>query len=114
MTGDIGGSTPFMPPEQITDFRNVAPAADQYSAAATLYFLLTGFPVYDLPRDVPKQLLMILQDPIIPLNERRNDLPKILVNVIDKALKRDPAKRFASVSEFAAELKAACKPNPGL
>jgi serine/threonine-protein kinase len=36
-----------MPPEQVRDFRSVRPAADQYSAAATLYPLLTGKPLYD-------------------------------------------------------------------
>ena len=110
MTGDIGGSTPFMPPEQITDYRNVSPAADQYSAAATLYYLLSGAFVYDLPRDVSKQLLMILQAPVVPLDQRRTDLPKALINVIHKALKRDPASRFSSAGEFAAALKACCRP----
>lgn len=71
---DIGGATPFMPPEQTTDNHNVAPAADQYS----LYYLLTESFVYELPRDVAKQLPMILQDPIVPLDQRRDDLPKSL------------------------------------
>ena len=110
MTGDIGGSTPFMPPEQITDYRNVSPAADQYSAPATLYYLLSGAFVYDLPRDVSKQLLMILQAPVVPLDQRLTDLPKALINVIHKALKRDPASRFSSAGEFAAALKACCRP----
>jgi len=37
MQGDVGGTPRYMPPEQVTHFRNVKPAADQYSAAATLY-----------------------------------------------------------------------------
>ena len=105
MTGDIGGSTPFMPPEQITNYRNVEPSADQYSAAATLYYLLTGAFVYEHPRDVPKQLLMILQDSIVPLEKRRRDLPASLVKVIHKALSRDPSARYSSASEFAAALR---------
>src|SRR2546421_8925055 len=36
-----GGTPSFMPPEQVTDFRGVKPTADQYAAAATLYFLVT-------------------------------------------------------------------------
>ena len=37
MLGDTGGTLPYMPPEQITHYRDASPAADQYSAAATLY-----------------------------------------------------------------------------
>ena len=47
MTGSSGGTPSFMPPEQVTDFRSVKPAADQYGAAATLYHLLTNRPLYD-------------------------------------------------------------------
>jgi serine/threonine protein kinase len=42
LTG-IGAGTPgFVAPEQARDFRGVGPPADQYSAGATLYCLLTG------------------------------------------------------------------------
>ena len=41
-----------MPPEQITHFRDVGPAADQYAAAATLYTLLTDARTHDFPEDV--------------------------------------------------------------
>jgi serine/threonine protein kinase len=42
LQNELGGTAAYMPPEQITDFRNVRPTADQYSSAATLYRLLTG------------------------------------------------------------------------
>ena len=47
MQGEVGGTPAFMAPEQVTHYRDVKPAADQYSAAATLYYLLTGQYVYD-------------------------------------------------------------------
>ncbi len=100
MTGEIGGSTPFMPPEQITNYRNVEPFADQYSAGATLYYLLTGKHVYDIPREIPKQLLMILQDPIVPILSRRSDLPPLLVEIIERSLARNPSARFPSAAVF--------------
>lgn len=100
MTGDIAGSTPFMPPEQITNYRNVEPFADQYSAGATLYYLLTGKHVYDIPREIPKQLLMILQDPIVPILSRRSDLPPSLVEIIERSLARNPSARFPSAAVF--------------
>ena len=41
LQGETGGTPAFMAPEQVTHYRQVRPAADQYSAAAALYKLLT-------------------------------------------------------------------------
>ena len=100
MTGDIGGTTPFMSPEQITAFRDSKPAVDQYAAAATLYYLLTKQFVYDLPKELPKQLLMILQDDPVSVLQRRQDLPRPLAAAIHRGLAREPDDRFANVTAF--------------
>jgi serine/threonine-protein kinase len=100
MTGAVGGTTAFMAPEQITAFRESKPSVDQYAAAATLYFLLTKYFVYDLPKELSKQLLMILQDDPVPITQRRSDLPAALVDAIHRALTREPADRFPDVAEF--------------
>jgi serine/threonine-protein kinase len=104
MTGDIGGTVAFMPPEQITEYREAKPASDQYAAAATLYNLLTGAYVYDLPKEFQKQLLLILNNDPVPITKRRRDLPSGLVQVIHKALGREPEDRFADVTEMKAAL----------
>ncbi|HMF19139.1 MAG TPA: ECF-type sigma factor [Gemmataceae bacterium] len=98
MTGDVGGTTAFMPPEQIINFREAKPATDQYSAAATLYQLLTGRYVHDLPREFEKQLLVILEQDPVPIQKRRPDIPKGLAGVIHRALAREPGKRYADVA----------------
>jgi serine/threonine-protein kinase len=100
MTGDVGGSAGFMPPEQITSYREAKPAADQYAAAATLYNLLTGKHVYDMPREIHKQFAQILNEPPVPILTRRSDLPPALAEVVHKALAREPEQRFADVAEF--------------
>ena len=46
---ECGGTAPFMAPEQINDFCGTKPPADQYSAAAALYNLLTDRFIYDFP-----------------------------------------------------------------
>jgi serine/threonine-protein kinase len=97
MMGDVGGTLAFVAPEQLTHFRDAKPAVDQYSAAATLYTLLTQRFVYDLPREAEKRLLMILQDDPVPLASRRAGLPPKLVQAVHRALARDPADRFADV-----------------
>ena len=105
MTGEIGGTAPFMPPEQITNYRKVEPAADQYSAAATLYYLLTKQHVYNFPREPAQQLLMILQEPPVRIDLRRASLPKKLAEIIQKALSRSPGDRFPDITSFQKELR---------
>ena len=99
-TGNIGGTLPYMAPEQITHYRDVTPAADQYSAAATLYHLLTRRHPYDFPKEVAKQLLMVLQESPRPIQEHRSELSDKLAVVIHKGLARIPAERFADVEAF--------------
>jgi hypothetical protein len=100
MSGDIGGTVAFMAPEQITHYREARPPVDQYAAAATLYNLLTAQYIYDLPREFPKQLALILNEDAVSIRKRRPDLPEGLATVIHRALSRVPNNRFNDVREF--------------
>jgi serine/threonine-protein kinase len=105
ITGHIAGTSGFMAPEQITDFRKVRPAADQYATGALLYFLLTGKKVYDFPREIQNQLLMSLQDKPISIRARREDIPSALAAIVDRALERSPGDRFPDVGAMREALK---------
>jgi serine/threonine-protein kinase len=105
MQGEVGGTPAFMAPEQVTHYRDVRPAADQYSAAATLYTLLTNRPTHDLPGNVAAQLVHVATEPPVPIADRRPDLPAGLANVIHKALSREPGDRFPDIAAFRAELR---------
>jgi serine/threonine protein kinase len=109
MMGDIGGTPTFMPPEQITHFREAKPAADQYAASATLYNLLTGKHVYDFSSNPTGQMLMILQDEPVPIQSRRSDIPKELAEVIHRALAKEPGNRFAGAKEMRRALLKYCQ-----
>ncbi len=101
MMGDIGGSIPYMAPEQITDYRHAYPPADQYAAAATLYHLLTRRYAFDLDKTAGHQnFAKILCEKPVPIRERRPSIPRPLAKAIHRALKRDPEKRFPSVADF--------------
>ena len=100
LQGDIGGTIAFAAPEQITQFRETLPASDQYSAAATLYMLLTGRCIYDFPAALNGQVLMVIQEDPIPIQSRRPDLPDDLSKIIHRALNRDPASRYPDVSSM--------------
>jgi serine/threonine-protein kinase len=96
MSGQPGGTPAFMPPEQVRDFRSAKPTADQYAAAATLYYLLTGQHVYERVSSMMEFLACILKDEPIPLRSPASHppLPGRLGPILRRALARDPAQRY--------------------
>lgn len=100
MTGEVVGTTAFMAPEQITHARDVKPWSDQYSAAATLYYLLTNNLPYDLPESAPQTPAVILTTEPVPVRQRRNEVPAELAAVIGRALSREPERRFENLIAF--------------
>jgi len=104
MQGEVGGTPAFMAPEQVTHFRHVKPAADQYAAGATLYNLLTDRYPHDLPKDVGRRLVHIITESVVPVRTRRADLPAALAEAIHRALGREPGDRFPDVTAFRSAL----------
>ena len=98
--GDIGGTLPFMPPEQLSNFRTAQPPADQFAAAATLYNLLTGKFLHDFQNVFERNLLMVLEGTPVPVLVRRPDLPEGLAAAIDRATAREPGDRFPTAAAF--------------
>ena len=97
MMGDLGGTLAYMPPEQITEFREVKPAADQYAAGRDAVQPADRARwIYDLPRELQDQIPMILQDDPVPIRSRRPEIPEPWPRS-STALAREPEARFADV-----------------
>lgn len=105
MQGEVGGTPAFMAPEQVTHYREVKPTADQYSAAATLYTMLTNRTTHDLPKDLGAQIAHLVTAAPVPIAERKPDIPAKLAEVIHKALSREPEDRYPDALAFRRELK---------
>jgi hypothetical protein len=75
-------------------------AADQYSAAATLYTLLTGRHLFDFGAAGVPAMVLVLQEEPIPIRQRRADLPEELAAAIHRALAKKPEARFPDVRAF--------------
>lgn len=106
MTGEVRGTLRFAPREQLLDSKRVPCASDVWSIAATLYFLLT----LELPREEyadQSDLEAALENPIVPIRERRPELPERLARCIDRALSIEIAARPRDGAELLAELRAA-------
>ncbi len=102
-TGRFIGSPLYAAPEQLLG-HELDGRADIYAAGATLYALLTGEPPHTAD-DLGELIARILSEPATPPRERRAQIPQRLQDVVLRALSKDPAKRFATASEFAAALQ---------
>jgi len=105
--GALGGTLPYMPKEQLLDFKYVKPPADIYALGATMYRLLTGC----FPRDYREGenwVLMSLEQPIVPLRQREagRALPAALCKVIEQALEPDVKQRFQTAEAMRRALEA--------
>lgn len=105
--GEYAGTPPFMPKEQILDFRYVKPVSDIFSIGATFYHLLTGELVYDY-RHGTDPIAVILEGKVVPIGRRR-DLPKKLAAAIDKAISPEPKDRYQTAAEMKNALEKAIR-----
>jgi eukaryotic-like serine/threonine-protein kinase len=105
-SGDVSGTVPYMAPEQVLDFKNVKPPADLYSMGATLYFLLTGQLAYRFKPNV-EPLVTIIEDPIVPIRERKATIPVKVAEVVERAMRKDPAQRYHTADEMREALRTA-------
>jgi eukaryotic-like serine/threonine-protein kinase len=102
-TGTVLGTSNYLSPEQASG-QPVTPATDVYSLGVVLYELLTG----DVPfpgENFVAVAMKHINEPPPDLTERRPDVPLRLVAAVERALEKDPSRRFQSMGEFGAELR---------
>jgi serine/threonine protein kinase len=108
-SGEMRGTVPFMPPEQMLDFKTVTPLADLYATAATLYYLLTCQYMYDEHGSGGGDLIrMLLEETPVPIRSRREEISPALADVIGKCLARDPKDRYPDATSMRKALKRFC------
>jgi len=103
-TGTVLGTSEYLAPEQASG-EPVSPATDEYSLGVVLWELLTGEVPFTGENFVAVALRHV-NEPPPKLREHRPDLPPRLAAAVERALVKDPARRFSSMSAFAAELRA--------
>jgi eukaryotic-like serine/threonine-protein kinase len=101
-TGDLLGTLRYMPPEAFegkTDARG-----DVYSLGLTLYELLAMRPAFG-EKDRNKLIKQVTTGEPTPLEKARRDVPRDLVTIIQKAIAREPSRRYATAEELATDLQ---------
>jgi serine/threonine protein kinase len=105
-TGDFKGTPYYVSPEQAMSGRaEMDRRSDVYSLGVTLFELLTLRRPFEGSTALEVFGRIVHKTPLDPaaLNP---DLPADLVNVMLKAMDRDPDRRYASAAEFAEDLRA--------
>jgi len=98
----IAGSPSYMSPEQIRG-DEISSVSDLYSLGAVMYELLTGFrPIRG--STLGKLLNQIVSATPPPIHTLRDDVPEELEEAVNRALQKDPMKRYADGGELAAQL----------
>ncbi|TQV67981.1 serine/threonine protein kinase [Exilibacterium tricleocarpae] len=97
-TGDIMGSPLYMSPEQLRGDK-VSRSADIFSLGVTMYQLLTGRLPFQSD-NLANLTYRIIHENHKAVREWRSSLPTSATRIINKALQKNPAKRFATAAEM--------------
>lgn len=108
-TGQIIGTPHYISPEQ-AEGQPATPASDIYALGVVLYECLAGERPFNRDTAIQVALAHLREEPP-PLGVT---VPARLRAIVDKALAKDPAERFASATDMAAALRGGAAPGLGL
>ena len=104
-SGEILGTLEYMPPEQASGrMSEVDQAADIYSLGAILYRLLAGRPPFQAANNLDL-IRQLTQDDPVSLRVLSPSLNRDLETICLKCLEKNPARRFQTANDLAAELQ---------
>ncbi|MGA5534096.1 serine/threonine-protein kinase [Mycolicibacterium nivoides] len=108
--GMVFGTANYLSPQRITG-RPASPSDDLYALGVLGYEALTRQLPFE--RDHPVATMRaVLEEPLMPIGMLRPDVDPALIQVLERAMSRDPAYRFADAAAMRAALHAAPPTRP--
>ena len=109
VAGQIMGSLDYLVPEQAVDPNTADRQADVYSLGCTLFYLLTGKPIYH-GETVLKAVVAHREQSIPRLGQLRKDVPEAVESVFRKMVAKQPGQRPATMNDVIDALRAPAGP----
>ena len=101
--GSLVGTVDFMSPEQAVDSRQADHTSDVYSLGATLYFLLTGRPMYE-SETLMIRLLEHRDAPLPSICSFRSDVPPQVDTLFHRMVAKKKEDRYQSMTDLIRDL----------
>jgi serine/threonine-protein kinase len=102
-TVHLMGTPLYMSPEQVRLTSEADARSDIWSLGMVMYEMLLGSTAFK-GASITELCAAILERPIVPIREKRPDVPEELARAIEKCLAKDPAARFQNVGDLAIAL----------
>ncbi len=99
VTGIAMGTPAYMSPEQAMGEHELDGRSDVYSLGALAYQMVAGITPFTAS-NAPSMLLKHVSEELVPLSERRRDVPTQLAATIERALQKKPDMRWQTAGEM--------------
>ncbi|HEV3022633.1 MAG TPA: serine/threonine-protein kinase, partial [Pirellulales bacterium] len=110
-SGSVMGTADYMAPEQAIDARQADTRADIYSLGCTFYYLLTGQVPFPGGTFVDK-IMRHAEEHWTSPERLRPEVPHEVVEIVNKMMAKNPARRFQTPAEVAKALERVIRAAP--